>query len=332
MGTERVRWLDVCRGISILLVIMVHTYPQGGIVNSYIQLFIMPLFFCLSGYTFKQKSLAEEAKIDIKRIIIPYLIISIIFITYYLLKKNTLDEFIWSLKRKPFTIIMGASGAINNSEGAPISFFDGVGRAWFLPTLFSLKIIFTVINRVDDRIKFGIVVLSSIIGFFSPYLPLNFDIALTMLPFFFLGYIHFFDKNVVFNNIFCGEFILTIIYAGVTVLCYWYGARLRVDCRVYSRVWLVIIASIAGCGMIISLSKQIQSLRIIKLISFIGENSMSIYLIHCIDDVVQWNNFTFLNYIECPVFVIVLIRMIADCSVAFLGGLCLNKHQKNNVD
>lgn len=328
MGIERIRWLDISRGIAILLVIMVHTYPQGGVVNSYIQLFIMPLFFCLSGYTYRQKPFVEEVKIDIKRILIPYFIVAIIFISYFLFQKNTIEEFIWSLKRKPFTIIMGASGAITNSEGAPISFFDGVGRVWFLPALFSLKVIFSVINRFTDRIKLVVVLISSIIGYFSPYLPLNFDIALTMLPFFFLGYIHFFDKNVVLNNTSLGKFVLTIICAGVTALCYWQGARLRVDCRMYSRSWLVILASIAGCGMIISLSKLIKSFCIIKLICFIGENSMSIYLIHCVDDVVHWNNFSFLNYIECPVFVIVLIRIIVDCSIVFLGGLSVNKYKK----
>jgi fucose 4-O-acetylase-like acetyltransferase len=52
--TNRILWIDVCRGIGILLVVLGHCDP---FFNKYIYGFHMPLFFLLSGWLYnKQKS------------------------------------------------------------------------------------------------------------------------------------------------------------------------------------------------------------------------------------------------------------------------------------
>ncbi|WP_278969986.1 acyltransferase family protein [Megasphaera elsdenii] len=48
---NRVGWIDVAKGIAIVLVIIGHTVQFGGGTRNFIFSFHMPLFFLLSGFT-----------------------------------------------------------------------------------------------------------------------------------------------------------------------------------------------------------------------------------------------------------------------------------------
>jgi len=47
---KRVDWIDVARGIAILLVIIGHTVPFESFTRVIIYSMHMPIFFILSGY------------------------------------------------------------------------------------------------------------------------------------------------------------------------------------------------------------------------------------------------------------------------------------------
>ena len=53
INPNRIAWVDVAKGIAILLVIIGHTVNFGSATRNFIFSFHMPLFFILSGYTFK---------------------------------------------------------------------------------------------------------------------------------------------------------------------------------------------------------------------------------------------------------------------------------------
>lgn len=48
--SKHLPWIDACKGIGILLVVLGHVTDSGGLLNRSIYLFHMPLFFFLSGY------------------------------------------------------------------------------------------------------------------------------------------------------------------------------------------------------------------------------------------------------------------------------------------
>lgn len=52
--TTRLTWVDIAKGLAIILVIIGHTAPFGSIARNTIFSFHMPLFFLLSGYCTKQ--------------------------------------------------------------------------------------------------------------------------------------------------------------------------------------------------------------------------------------------------------------------------------------
>ena len=72
--SKHILWIDIAKGIAIVAVIIGHNID--GEINNLINSFHMPLFFFVSGYTFKANR--EKYIKDFKRLIVPYIILVII--------------------------------------------------------------------------------------------------------------------------------------------------------------------------------------------------------------------------------------------------------------
>lgn len=66
---NRIDWIDWAKLIGMFLVVLGHCMPNHAI---YIYSFHMPLFFALSGLTYKPRPIKEEIKLSAKRLLIPY--------------------------------------------------------------------------------------------------------------------------------------------------------------------------------------------------------------------------------------------------------------------
>ena len=68
-------FIDIARGIAIILMIVGHVVKFNGLVWRIIYSFHMPLFIICSGYFFKkEEKLSECIKKVIKKLILPYVI------------------------------------------------------------------------------------------------------------------------------------------------------------------------------------------------------------------------------------------------------------------
>ena len=90
---NRIEWIDTLRGLAMFFVVWGHLFPSNKwILRKYIYSFHMPLFFFISGLTYKENanmSFKELIKKLFKRLIIPYIAINIFailirLIMYYL--------------------------------------------------------------------------------------------------------------------------------------------------------------------------------------------------------------------------------------------------------
>lgn len=59
---KRVEWIDLAKGLGMLLVILGHCVCFGGIMHNAIFAFHMPLFFILSGIVYKTNSKGIDSK------------------------------------------------------------------------------------------------------------------------------------------------------------------------------------------------------------------------------------------------------------------------------
>lgn len=77
MAKQRFDWLDIAKGIAILLVIAGHTVNNPSLTRQVIFSFHMPLFFILAGYTFRVKPWGELLKTSFTRLLVPYVLIAL---------------------------------------------------------------------------------------------------------------------------------------------------------------------------------------------------------------------------------------------------------------
>ena len=77
MGTKRLDWIDIAKGIAIILVIVGHTVPNPSPLRHAVFSFHMPVFFILAGYTFRPKPWRELLSGSVSRLLVPYVILAL---------------------------------------------------------------------------------------------------------------------------------------------------------------------------------------------------------------------------------------------------------------
>lgn len=280
---ERINWVDVARGIGVLLVIYGHglaATPLRFIIYS----FHMPLFFFLSGLVFhkrKNEKYLTVLRKDFKRILIPYFIFAAISFTLWL-SNIPLDRIKWDLVFKQIIGIFYGSG---NNGYLAINIV-----LWFLPCLFIVKQMFWFISRLEIKLIIPILFLFSALGYsfyvFFPTLklPFGFESALTGVVFFGIGYLwHFIPEK--YNQFFIKRTIpillilisLTIIFSMANFNLYNYQIDLRLN-RL-NNYFLFYIASISG---IISIALVSMKLNKNKIMEYLGRNSLLLFVWHLV--------------------------------------------------
>lgn len=77
MGSKRLDWIDIAKGIAIILVIVGHTVPNPSPLRHAIFSFHKPVFFILAGYTFRPKPRRELLSGSVSRLLVPYVILAL---------------------------------------------------------------------------------------------------------------------------------------------------------------------------------------------------------------------------------------------------------------
>lgn len=74
----RLAFIDIAKGILIILVVMGHIAPGDTVLHHYIFWFHMPAFLLISGFFIKSTFVfKEEMEKKLKRLMIPYLFFSL---------------------------------------------------------------------------------------------------------------------------------------------------------------------------------------------------------------------------------------------------------------
>lgn len=267
MNEKRLDWLDVAKGYGILFVIYAHT--DYGFIGNLLYTFHVPLFFFLSGFVFSNKYDFKTFFIKkIKAIVIPYFLYGIpMFISQVVYMKTPVLELLkdFVIQRRLWTL-------------------------WFIACLFWLNILFYwVVTLGKTYLKMGLlvaVIFAAGICYFEfggPNLPWNMDICLTMVPFFFVGYVckNYYDKlrgiiNSVSKSVIT-FIICVVINQGLGILSIKLtGATMDVFHNQYG-IWpLTYISAFAGIGAIVIFSHWFIS----RPIKYIGRYSMIYFAWH----------------------------------------------------
>lgn len=137
----RINWIDLYKGILILLVLVGHI-SQNKYINTFIYSFHMPAFFFISGYLYKTKK--HFIKQKFKSIMIPYFFFSLLTYIYWVLIERKLRNQTQNIFGTGFNILLMRGG--NDAYVYNIAL-------WFLPCLFFIEVIYYLIRNLIRREK-----------------------------------------------------------------------------------------------------------------------------------------------------------------------------------
>lgn len=270
MNNERIKYIDILKGIAIILVVLGHVelfiVKETGVFITIISAIHVPTFIFLSGFlSYKKTTKRGFGNLQVlfidkfKRLIIPFFVVSF---TYSFIFK------------------------INYSQLFESSYKYGY---WFTLVLFYLYIIYLITNIISrtfdtmwkDIVLYSVIYIIISLIFYSHIIPtkvfniLSYQQIIFYFPVFTFGvlmkkYIQFYEI-VTKNNIL--QFLSLIIF----VFCIILYDNFKID-----NLPLLILSNTTGVYSLISIVRGMEKSRVInnKLLNSIGTKSLEIYLIH----------------------------------------------------
>ncbi len=260
---ERLNYIDIAKGIGILLVVLGHTITNESPIKTWLYSFHMPLFFIISGILCKHtheedKKFTEIFVSKCKRLIIPYVSFELIYIFLWMIFHD------FSLAALRWNIIDS------------LLLYCKVGANWFLATLFVVELSFIMLVKCvkNKNIRYIISMIIYVIPFFISTDQHRYIILLrcfTAFGFFSLGY-HTFDLLKESNS----SFKKITLYGAISL------SSIAFKCvelwnLTFNNPIVYTFYAIIGTLLIVNISKKIMSSRILE---FFGKNSLVVMDTH----------------------------------------------------
>jgi fucose 4-O-acetylase-like acetyltransferase len=289
--SKRIAYIDVAKGIGILLVALAHADVSrfSPYLHRFIYSFHIPLFFFLSGYFFKPETpFWKLLKRRFNSVLKPYLFT--IFLIYLVSLSFTNMRFVTVFRR------------ILKSIYATGYYIDWV-QLWFLPSLFVTSLFAflfyrIVLTRIDNRYLRWLALLGlqalavAFLDVFYPYslslfgkeyelygLPFSLDIVLLSGFFYVLGNeIRQVSSEKAFGNL----WLLLGTGGGLILLTVLFKQRIDFNTRVFESFPINTVEAILGILFTLAVSKQIdlRTTRLASTLKYIGQASLFILIFH----------------------------------------------------
>lgn len=274
MVKPRIAWIDVAKGILIILVVVGHSHFNPT-VDYIINSFHMAAFFALSGVTYKHgNSFKNFILKKVKSILIPYLFFSLVLLLYYFAKSFFLHQGNFDFFSGITSIVVPVSGITTTS----------VYGLWFLPCLFLSEVVFYMLVSLFKRKVW----LSFSAYAFATALVVTITVisdkisVLTIVPLSVLYLVCGYVLHKVSENFNKYRYAILPISAALMLAFsflnkFYFTSTLDLSSLTCGCILLYFIGNLFGTVMVVTLSMLLQN---VKLLSFIGKDSLSYYGLH----------------------------------------------------
>ena len=268
MSMQRLIWLDIAKGIAILLVIIGHMgIPRT--MSNIIYSFHMPFFFLMSGFMFStNRPLRQNIVRETQKILYPYLTCSVIVLLLFSIYRDDWGTYVLSVLYKGW----------------------GFFPLWFVLVFYCARLIFFLLYETTRKIKLKLmgggraiiillyVILSALVGAFLSFKniiwPYNMSSIFAATSFILIGLllkqllsrIRYFDMS---------TFVHVIIVIFAFAICLVGSSYYRLDMCINQILPLIpiFIIAVVGTLMIISLSIIMSRIYQFPVISSCGRNT-----------------------------------------------------------
>lgn len=272
-GGYRVEYVDLYRGIGIILMILGHLHISDDF-SKYIHAFHMPMFFFISGFFWKgaRDSFFVFLSRKTKSLLVPY-------VTYWLV--NMMVRTI--LTSKAITLDNIFHFLIEPTEGMSIA-----SALWFLVALFVCETLYWLSNRFI-KTDIGVAVVVSALALFGNYatrilpirLPFAIDAAFVGMGLYHFGRIVRNSNNIVIVKIKGLDFVRSMIFFTVFSVSILSGKDINMRVGKYGYVLLFWVNAVGMSIVLLNIcrllkeNRSIGKNRLFTLIEYIGENSLT---------------------------------------------------------
>lgn len=277
---QRLKWLDIMKGIGICLIMLSHTCRLHTI-GIFLFASYIPLFFLTAGYTIKITDRGINLKSKAKRLLYPYLFYAILFTIVHTIKSHLIGEASEASLDRWIGILYGRLTLMATPSTNNVKFLVD-GPLWFLPALFTAFIPVNYFISLKNSRKPIIALLflgyTMACCYLPIFLPWCLDEFLIASLFIVVG--HYFKRHIdrPYNNIVIPATVLYLI------LVYFNGninMAFR-DYGIYNALSIIpfFFIGIIGSYLIYCLSIKLQPCRLGDFFSIAGRDSLRLMCIH----------------------------------------------------
>lgn len=287
MDTKRLGYLDMAKGIGIILVVAGHSGLISENALTWLASFHMPLFFIISGMLLYHKKEEEKAyweslKKKARGILIPYFYFSVIYIIIdivYVIRHP--EMFTWDI------VVEASIQAVS---------FYGISVLWFLPSLFAGEAAFLILRKkTGHAVTIAVSVIAAAVciaakSIYQTYYPAGAGILLAWLGYalqacmrigvavLFLAVGYYTYALMLQRNLSKLTFaIAAVILCAVNVCLAFFNGRVDLHFMVFNNAFVYFGASYFGAMAVICLCRALPEW---KGLTFLGENSLIIMATH----------------------------------------------------
>ena len=282
-GKKRIEWVDAAKGLGMMCVAASHGMKYEHWGRNLFFSFHMPLFFFLSGYTFRPaeslKDVWQKTKRDFKGLMVPYFLAAAIAVA---IQFATSHSYTWEtmkglLIHQGWGLFWGSGIEINNWQYPPI------GMIWFLISLFTAKLIINICHvwLKDTKYEGAVYAVIALMGIIvSKYrlLPFNLDVSMVCVFMVYLGMLYKQNEAIVEKH------HALVLIGSLLVWTYMLdkGIHIEVSGRTYPGMFLSILEAAAGSYVFISLCRAITDgfAPLKKFLVMIGQETILILVVH----------------------------------------------------
>lgn len=288
MEKKRIEWIDIAKGIAIILMVAAHSMKWRLPIRNYIFSFHMPIFLSLSGYSIKlsidKNEIIKNIKKDFKHLIGNYLLFALvaIILEFIFSKEHNLEVINKLLTHQSLALLWGS--------GIEVYEYPTIGMIWFLLSLFTAKLIIYLChyffhdNKFETISYFIFPTIGILLAIYPIYLPLNLDVSFVCVFFVYIGMLY---KK--YENYLDEHNILLILFAFIIQFAL-LGSNYIFDIsgRTYTGLTISFICAICGEYLLICLSKALCETKYIKkFLSLLGIESLMVLFVHYQDFIIM---------------------------------------------
>ena len=284
MYKQRIEFIDLAKGICIILVVLFHICSYYNVslpASHFFRAFRMPLYFFLSGFFFKTYSgIGEFIKKKTNKLLVPFVFF---YLTLSVLLSIFLYRYLGVVIEKAvnfdFFTCLTEFAIRENFPNSPL---------WFLLCLFEVNILFYICYLIGNHWQKNQVVfligISLIIGYFGLVLsvfhvnlPVFIDSSMTSLPFFMMGYVINRHTSILQPNKYDRYSVLIIILCFVFVYVFATGGGFKSN-----RFGWISFVTLYPCGFLgtIGVMYLAKKIKYLPLVSYWGRYSIMILCTH----------------------------------------------------